>query len=120
MKSNVLKTEAVIQTLISLAGLIYCLIQYISEGDKGAIFIALFFIGISNLLGFLIRICTVASIFHRYYFFGVLTFFFIVILVIRLTAYSDNNFSIYFTFVAGSLLNIYYVLYGLYVSKKCQ
>ncbi|MFL9833799.1 hypothetical protein [Chryseobacterium terrae] len=118
MKLNILKGELIFQTLLSLGSFIYLLINYNASNQASDFFIALFFIGVSNLLGFLVRISTVSSKFHRYYFFGVILFFITLYLATSVTINSNVEFVMYFMGIGGILFNIYYLLYGFCIIKN--
>lgn len=118
MKSNILKTEVIFQTILSLGSLIYLIIDYNKHDQASDFFIVLFFIGVSNLLGFLIRISTVASKFHRYYFFGVIVFFLSLYFMASMYVNSDIGFVMYFMGIGGILFNIYYLIYGFTIIKN--
>ncbi|OCK51558.1 hypothetical protein BA768_15570 [Chryseobacterium sp. CBo1] len=118
MKLNILKAEVIFQTILSLGSLFYILVDYSKQDQASDFFIALFFMGVANLLGFLIRICTVASKFHRYYFFGVILFFISLYAISSLSINSNIDFEIYFMGIGGILFNMYYLIYGFYVIKN--
>lgn len=118
MKLKILKTEVIFQTILSLGSLIYLIIDYNKHDQASDFFIALFFIGVSNLLGFLIRISTVASKFHRYYFFGVIVFFLSLYFMASMYVNSNVDFVMYFMGTGGILFNIYYLIYGSIIIKN--
>ena len=120
MKLNILKTEVIFQTLLTFVSLIYVIFDWIQKTEVAEIFIALFFIGVSNLLGFLLRISLVASKFHRYYFFGVILFFLILYGITSLTANPHIEFAIYFMGIGGMFFNIYYLIYGFCLIKTMK
>lgn len=120
MKLNILKTEVALQNILSLGSLIYLVIDYNKQAQASDFFIALFFIGAANLLGFLIRVSTVASKFHRYYFFGVILFFISLYFVSLMYADSNIDFVMYFMGIGGVLFNIYYLIYGFYIIKTYE
>ncbi|WP_042722188.1 hypothetical protein [Flavobacterium sp. B17] len=116
MKLNVLKAEVIFQTLVSLVSTLYVIIDY--SGMK--FFIALFYVGISNLLGFLLRVSLFASKLNQYYFFGVILFFLLLYFVSILTVDNRIDMVFYFMGIGGVLFNIYYLLYGIYLIKVTQ
>lgn len=118
MKLNILKAEAVFQALLSLGSLFYVIDRYFREVLISEFFIALFFAGLSNLLGFLIRISVVKSILHRYYFFGVIFFFISLYVITSLTVDSNVDFGVYFMGAGGIFFNICYLVYGFYIIKN--
>lgn len=118
MKLNILKTEVAFQTLLSLGSFLYLVIDYNKQDQASDFFIALFFIGVANLLGFLIRISVVASKFHRYYFFGVILFFLLLFGISSLTIDSKVEFAMNFMGIGGILFNIYYLAYGFYLIRN--
>ncbi|WP_415328081.1 hypothetical protein [Chryseobacterium sp. MMS23-Vi53] len=120
MRLNILKLEVVLQTIISFVSLLVITFDYFQNNEGTDFFIALFFVGVSNLLGFLIRICLFASRFHRYYFFGVAQFF---VLLYFAAVYSESfneKFIFYFMGIGGVLFNIYYLCYGFYLIKNIE
>lgn len=118
MKLNILKTEVALQTILTLGCLIYLIIDYNKQAQASDFFIALFFIGAANLLGFLIRASTVASKFHRYYFFGVILFFLSLYFIASIFVDSNIDFIMYFMGIGGVLFNIYYLIYRFYIIKN--
>lgn len=118
MKLNILKVELIFQILLSLGSFIYLVIDYDKLNQASGFFIILFFIGVSNLLGFLIRISTVSSRFNRYYILGVILFFLSLYLLFSVNGDSNINFVMYFMGIGGLLFNIYYLFYGFYIIKK--
>ncbi|PJJ67495.1 hypothetical protein [Chryseobacterium geocarposphaerae] len=120
MKLNILKAEVIFQTLLTFISLTYVIFDYVQKTEGTEFFIALFFIGVSNLLGFLLRISLVGSQFHRYYFFGVILFFLILYSITSLTVDSHIEFAIYFMGVGGMLFNVYYLVYGFCLIKTMK
>ncbi|MCD1116671.1 hypothetical protein [Chryseobacterium turcicum] len=120
MKLNILKIEVALQTILTLGCLIYLIIDYNNQALASDFFIALFFIGAANQLGFLIRVFTVASKFHRYYFFGVILFFILLYFLSSMYANSNIDFVMYFMGIGGILFNIYYLIYGFYIIKNYE
>lgn len=120
MKLNILKTEVVFQSLLTFISLAYVIFDYVQKTEGTEFFIALFFIGVSNLLGFLLRISLVPSKFHRYYFFGVILFFLILYCITSLTVDSHTEFAIHFMGVGGMLFNVYYLVYGFCLIKTMK
>ena len=116
MKLKILITELAFQTLLTVGSIFCVMYEYFQNDQLMAFFIALFFVGSGNLLGFLIRISVIASKFHRYYFFGVIVFF----LLIFLLSTFDPNVEIIFNFlgIGGLLFNLYYLIYGFFIVKK--
>lgn len=117
MKLNILKAEVIFQSLVSIVSTLYIIIDYFQKNSGMGFFIALFFVGISNLLGFLLRVFLFSSKFNRYYFFGVTLFFVILYLSSMLTMDSRIDMVFYFMGIGGVLFNIYYLLYGFYIIK---
>ncbi|GAA4153893.1 hypothetical protein GCM10022217_10150 [Chryseobacterium ginsenosidimutans] len=115
MKLNILKAEVIFQTILSFGSLLYIIFDYTQNAQGTDFFIALFFVGVSNLLGFLIRISLIASRFHRYYFFGVVLFFLTLYFITALSVDSKIEFAFYFMGIGGVLFNIYYLIYGFYL-----
>ncbi|OBW42458.1 hypothetical protein AB670_01159 [Chryseobacterium sp. MOF25P] len=118
MKLNILKTEVAFQILLSLGSFLYLVIDHNKQNQASDFFIALFFIGVANLLGFLIRISVVASKLHRYYFFGVILFFLLLFGISSLTIDSKVDFVMNFMGIGGILFNIYYLVYGFYLIRN--
>jgi hypothetical protein len=117
MKLKILKVEVIFQLMVSLIGLLYVIIDYSQKSVGMAFFIALFYVGISNLLGFLLRVSLFTSKFNRYYFFSVILFFVILYLASILAVDSRIDMVFYFMGIGGVLFNIYYLLYGFYLIK---
>ena len=113
MKLNILKTEVIVQTIVSLAFFLPVAVNYYQKTQQSDFFIALFFVGILNLIGFLLRVSLSKSRFHRYYFFGVILFF--IILYFNAVYLTDfrKDFVINFMGIGGVLFNIYYLIYGI-------
>ncbi|MGE4513669.1 MAG: hypothetical protein AB7E26_07675 [Chryseobacterium sp.] len=120
MKLKVLKAEVIFQLMVSLIGILYVIVDYSQKNSRMAFFIALFYLGISNLLGFLLRVSLFTSKFNRYYFFGVILFFVILYLASLLMIDSRKEMVFYFMGIGGVLFNIYYLLYGFYLIKVTQ
>lgn len=120
MKLNILKAEVIFQTILTFVSLAYVFFDYVQKTEGMEFFIALFVIGVSNLLGFLLRISLVASKLHRYYFFGVILFFLILYGITSLTVNSNIEFAIYFMVIGGMLFNIYYLVYGFCLIKTMK
>lgn len=120
MKLNILKTEVIVQTIVSLAFFLPVAVNYYHKTQQSDFFIALFFVGISNLIGFLLRVSLSKSRFHRYYFFGVILFF--IILYFNAVYLTDfrKDFVINFMGIGGVLFNIYYLIYGFYIIKTMR
>ncbi len=118
MKLNILKGEVVFQAIVSLVGLLYIISDYTGTTQGTEFFIVLFFVGVSNLLGFLIRISVMASKFNRYYFFGVILFFLLIFLMAAQSADSSVDYIFYFMGTGGVLFNLYYLAYGFYLITK--
>jgi len=116
MKLKILITELAFQILLSIGSIFYVIYEYFKNDQLMAFFIALFFVGSGNLLGFLIRISVIANKFHRYYFFGVIVFFLLIFLLSKF----DPNVEIIFNFLGmgGVLFNLYYLIYGYLTIRK--
>lgn len=117
MKINILKSEVILQTMLTVGSIMYVLFNYIQNNQGLDFFIALFLIGVSNLVGFLIRVSVSKSKFHRYYFFGVILFFIILYLAKAYTGDSQLDYILYFMGIGGMLFNIYYLIYGFYLIR---
>lgn len=118
MKLKILKAETIFQTLVSFAGLIYIFIDYDQAIAK--FFIVLFFVGVSNILGFLLRVLMSKSKFHQYYFFGVILFFVIIYFTVVFSLDSNRDLIFYFMGIGGVLLNMYYIAYGFHLIESYQ
>ncbi|MDR6156850.1 hypothetical protein QF023_000366 [Chryseobacterium sp. SLBN-27] len=118
MKLTILKTEVIVQTVVSLAFFLPVAVNYYHKTQQSDFFITLFFVGISNLIGFLLRVSLSKSRFHRYYFFGVILFF--IILYFNAVYLIDfrKDFVINFMGIGGVFFNIYYLIYGFYIIKN--
>ncbi|WP_294311933.1 hypothetical protein [uncultured Chryseobacterium sp.] len=117
MKSNILKGEVILQTIISLTLLWYAATCYYQKVSGSEFFIALFFIGVSNIVGFLVRASLSKSRFHRYYFYGVILFFVILYFMAVLFSDSKMDYVINFMGIGGIFFNMYYLGYGFYMVK---
>lgn len=120
MKRKILIGEAVFQTVISLIFFSCAIADYFEQKPGTEFFIALFYIGISNLIGFLLRVSLSKSRFHRYYFYGVLLFFQLLFVAVLLFNDSKIEYVLYFMGIGGVLFNIYYLIYGFYNVKTMQ
>lgn len=116
MKLKILLIELIFQTLLSVGSILYITYDYLQTDQLTELFIALFFVGVANLLGFIIRISLIASKFHRYYFFGVISFFVILYALSKFD--SEMNFILCYLGIGGVLFNIYYLSYGFYLIKN--
>ncbi|NML59422.1 hypothetical protein [Chryseobacterium cheonjiense] len=119
MKPRILKAETIFQTLVSFAGLIYIYADY-HQKPIAKFFIALFFVGVSNILGFLLRVLISKSKFHQYYLFGVILFFVIIYFASVFSSESNRDQVLYLMGIGGVLFNIYYIAYGFHLIKSSQ
>jgi hypothetical protein len=120
MERKILTGEAVFQTVISLIFFSCAIADYFKQTPGTEFFIALFYIGISNLIGFLLRVSLSKSRFHRYYFYGVILFFIILYFGAVYLSDSRMDFEVSFMGIGGVLFNIYYLIYGFYNVKMMQ
>lgn len=120
MKRKILTGEAIVQTVISLVFFLPMIVDYYEKTQRSDFFIALLYVGVSNLIGFLLRVSLSKSRFHRYYFFGVLIFFQLLFVAVLLFNDSKIEFVLYFMGIGGVLFNIYYLIYGFYNVKTMQ
>lgn len=120
MERKILTGEAVFQTVISLIFFSCAIADYFKQTPGTEFFIALFYIGISNLIGFLLRVSLSKSRFHRYYFYGVILFFIILYFGEVYLSDSRMDFEVSFMGIGGVLFNIYYLIYGFYNVKMMQ
>lgn len=116
MKQKIFITELIFQTLLTLGSILYIIYNYFQIDSFSEFFIALFFVGVANLLGFIIRITLISSKFQRYYFFGVILFFIALYVLCKFDF--DTVFILYYLGIGGALFNIYYLLYGFYLIKN--
>jgi hypothetical protein len=116
MNLKILVTELVFQILLSTGSTLCVTYQYFQNDFLLAFFIALFFIGVGNLLGFFIRLSTIESPFNKYYFYGIVVFFVMTFLLYKF----DFGEEIIFKFlgIGGVLFNLYYLIYGFLNIKK--
>lgn len=119
MKLRILKAETIFQTMVSFAGLVYICLDY-NQKPISKFFIALFFVGVSNLLGFLLRILMSKSKFHQYYLFGVILFFVTIYFAAVFSSDFNRDLILYFIGIGGVLFNIYYIVYGFYLNKSLE
>ncbi|WP_294321027.1 hypothetical protein [uncultured Chryseobacterium sp.] len=117
MKTTILKGEAILQAIISLVFFLYAFADYNRHTPGSEFFIALFYIGVSNLIGFLLRVSLSKSRFHRYYFYGVILFFVILYFMAVLFSDSKMDYVINFMGIGGVIFNMYYLGYGFYMVK---
>ncbi len=120
MKINILKGEVIVQTIISLIFFWYAVAHYFQKTPGSEFFIALFYIGVSNLIGFLLRVAVSRSRFHRYYFYGVILFFTILYCMAIQFGNSKMDYIVNFMGIGGVLFNLYYLIYGFYIIKTNQ
>lgn len=116
MKLKILIAELSFQILLTVGSIIYLINDYIQKDQINEIFLAMFFVGLANLLGFVLRISISASKFHRYYFLGVITFFLLLYLLTQIK--SEMNFTINYMQIGGLIFNMYYLIYGFITVKK--
>jgi hypothetical protein len=116
MKFKILTAELSFQILLTVGSIIYLIMDYIQKDQINEIFLSMFFVGIANLVGFVIRISMTASKFHLYYFLGVIIFFLFLYLLTQIK--SEMNFTINYMQIGGVLFNIYYLIYGFINVKK--
>lgn len=116
MKLKILIAELTFQMMLTLGSIIYLINDYFQKDQISEIFIALFFVGLANIVGFVLRISVVKSCFHPYYFFGVIIFFLMIYLMSKFDP--AVNFVMYFMQAGGFLINIYYLIYGYLTVKK--
>lgn len=120
MERKILKGEVIFQTVVSLVFFLPVAINYYQKTQGSDFFIALFYVGVSNLVGFLLRISLSKSRFHRYYFYGVILFFIVLYFSEVLMSDSRMDFVVNFMGIGGVLFNIYYLMYGFYNVKTMQ
>ncbi|SMP21165.1 hypothetical protein [Chryseobacterium profundimaris] len=119
MKLRILKAETIFQTMVSLAGLVYICLDY-NQKPIAKFFIALFFVGVSNLLGFLLRVLISKSKFHQYYVFAVILFFVVIYFAAVFSSDSNRDAILYLMGIGGVLFNIYYIAYGFHLFESLQ
>ncbi|MBD8082743.1 hypothetical protein [Chryseobacterium caseinilyticum] len=112
MKLKILVTELVFQILLGIGSTLCVTYQYLQND----FLLALFFIGVGNLLGFFIRLSIVESPFNKYYFYGIVVFFVMTFVLYKF----DFGEEIIFKFlgIGGVLFNLYYLIYGFINIKK--
>lgn len=120
MKRKILTGEAIVQTVISLVFFLPMIVDYYEKTQRSDFFIALLYVGVSNLIGFLLRVSLSKSKLHWYYFYGVLLFFQLLFVAVLLFNDSKIEYVLYFMGIGGVLFNIYYLIYGFYNVKKMQ
>ncbi|WBX98149.1 hypothetical protein [Chryseobacterium gambrini] len=120
MERKILKGEVIFQTVVSLVFFLPVAVNYYQKTQRSDFFIALFYVGISNLIGFLFRVLLSKSKFHRYYFYGVILFFIILYFSAAYLSDSRTDYVANFMGIGGVLFNIYYLIYGFYNVKTMQ
>ncbi|MBW8523460.1 hypothetical protein K0U91_11825 [Chryseobacterium chendengshani] len=120
MERKILKGEVIFQTVVSLLFFLPVAINYYQKAQGSDFFIALFYVGVSNLVGFLLRVSLSKSRFHRYYFYGVILFFIALYFSAVLMSDSRIDFVVNFMGIGGVLFNIYYLMYGFYNVRTMQ
>ena len=120
MERKILTGEAVFQTVISLLFFSYAIADYFEQKPGTEFFIALFYIGISNLICFLLRVSLSKSSFNGYFFYGVILFFIIRYFVAFCFIVSRLVFLLGLMGIGGVLFIIYYLIYGFYIVKTLQ
>lgn len=116
MKLKILTVELVFQSLLSIVTTLCVIYQYFQNDFLMAFLIALFFVGIGNLIGFFVRLSTIESPFNKYYFYGIAVFFILTFLLYKFDLEEETIFS--FLGIGGVLFNLYYLFYGFINVKK--
>lgn len=116
MKLKILTVELVFQSLLSIVTTLCVIYQYFQNDFLMAFLIALFFVGIGNLIGFFVRLSTIESPFNKYYFYGIVVFFVLTFLLYKFDLEEETIFS--FLGIGGVLFNLYYLFYGFINVKK--
>lgn len=116
MKLKILTVELVFQSLLSIVTTLCVIYQYFQNDFLMAFLIALFFVGIGNLIGFFVRLSTIESPFNKYYFYGIVVFFVLTFLLNKFDLEEETIFS--FLGIGGVLFNLYYLFYGFINVKK--
>ncbi|WP_262152315.1 hypothetical protein [Chryseobacterium foetidum] len=116
MKLKILTVELVFQILLSIGSTLCVVYQYFQNDFLMAFLIALFFVGIGNLIGFFIRLSTIQSPFNKYYFYGIVVFFAMTFLLYKFDFGEETIFN--FLGIGGVLFNLYYLMYVFINVKK--
>lgn len=116
MKLKILTVELVFQILLSIGSTLCVIYQYFQNDFLMAFLIALFFVGVGNLIGFFVRLSTIESQFHKYYSYGVIAFFVLTFLLYKFDLEEETIFN--FLGIGGVLFNLYYLMYGFINVKK--
>lgn len=111
-KLTILKLETILQTIISIGAAFY----FLSDGSV-FIFFCLFWIGFSNIIGFLIRIFLTQSKLNIIYFVSVILFFLILGLFGSFTLFLEEYFVSYIS-IFGIFLNLFYIFSGFILIKN--
>lgn len=111
-KLSILKIETILQSIISAAAAFF----FLSDWNMFILF-GLFWIGVSNIVGFLIRIFLIQSKFNIIYSAAVVLFFLLLGFFASFTTFLDEYF-VHFIFIFGILLNLFYIFYGFILIKN--
>lgn len=125
MNLKILKIEVITQFVLTISVLLFVLfsVLFIKQKIELIYLILLFFIGVFNLIGLVIRLFLVRSNLNFIYLFVVLTFFILSFLIYFFLDYDFeidvDRFMIYL-FLFGFLFNTYYLFYGYLLIKNWQ
>lgn len=111
-KLSILKIETILQSIISAVAAFF----FLRDWNMFILF-GLFWIGVSNIVGFLIRIFLIQSKFNILYSAAVVLFFLLLGFLASFTTFLDEYF-VQFISVFGILLNLFYIFYGFILFKN--
>ena len=111
-KLSILKIETILQSIISAVAAFF----FLSDWNMFILF-GLFWIGVSNIVGFLIRIFLIQSKFNILYSAAVVLFFLFLGFLASFTTFLDEYF-VHFISIFGILLNLFYIFYGFILIKN--
>ncbi len=111
-KLSILKIETILQSIFSAGAAFF----FLSAWNMFILF-GLFWIGVSNIVGFLIRIFLIQSKFNILYSAAVVLFFLLLGFLASFTTFLDEYF-VQFISVFGILLNLFYIFYGFILIKN--
>lgn len=111
-KLSILKIETILQSIISAVAAFF----FLSDWNMFILF-GLFWIGVSNIVGFLIRIFLIQSKFNIIYSAAVVLFFLLLGFLASFTTFLDEYF-VHFISIFGILLNLFYIFYGFILIKN--
>ena len=118
-KFKILRKEVYFQFVLSSIAVIICLYNIaIESGDDITFwfFIVLFFIGVINLVGFIIRLFLVKHKLNWIYLSGVIFYLLLLYIIYRMKI--GDYTLIYYVGIGGVTFNLFYLWYGYFITKN--